>query len=377
LKKNKGMKMNINLDMIRTPTLLLNEAQSKRNIQRMADKAAVRNIRFRPHFKTHQSVQIGEWFRDAGVTRITVSSVSMAEFFTEHGWEDILIAFPVNLREIDQIRSLADRIHLGLLVDMEESIKEIQKTIREEIDVWIKIDTGLNRAGVWWEDIRKVEKIIKHVKNPRNIHIRGLLTHAGQTYASNSRNEILDLYQESNYRMNQLRNQLNKKGFKSLELSVGDTPGCWLSADLGQVDEIRPGNFLLFDAEMMQLGVCHPSEIAACVACPIVSIIPRRQEIVIYGGAVHLSKETLAGSNPPIFGFAVFAPDSSLWEIDPGNYVRSLSQEHGVVKLNDEGMNKVRVGDLIYIIPVHSCLVVDALGKFMSFEGNVIHARVE
>ena len=88
---------------IQTPTLILNEEQAKKNLMVMGKKASTQNIRFRPHFKTHQSAQIGEWFRDAGVTQITVSSAAMAEYFIENGWKDILIAFPVNIREIGKI----------------------------------------------------------------------------------------------------------------------------------------------------------------------------------------------------------------------------------------------------------------------------------
>ena len=55
---------------IQTPTLILNEEQAKKNLLRMADKASAQNIRFRPHFKTHQSEEIGEWFRDEGVSRM-------------------------------------------------------------------------------------------------------------------------------------------------------------------------------------------------------------------------------------------------------------------------------------------------------------------
>ena len=40
---------------IETPTLLLNEAIARRNIERMANKARQNGVRFRPHFKTHQS----------------------------------------------------------------------------------------------------------------------------------------------------------------------------------------------------------------------------------------------------------------------------------------------------------------------------------
>ena len=71
----------------------------------MAAKAKNNNIIFRPHFKTHQSKKVGEWFREEGVDKITVSSVSMAKYFIEHNWKDITIAFPFNILEIDDINS--------------------------------------------------------------------------------------------------------------------------------------------------------------------------------------------------------------------------------------------------------------------------------
>jgi D-serine deaminase-like pyridoxal phosphate-dependent protein len=72
---------------IKKPTLLLDSDICKRNISGMSAKALEQNVFFRPHFKTHQSAAIGEWFMDAGVTAITVSSVSMARYFAEHGWK--------------------------------------------------------------------------------------------------------------------------------------------------------------------------------------------------------------------------------------------------------------------------------------------------
>ena len=72
----------------------------------MCDKAAANQLIFRPHFKTHQSVKTGEWFREAGVTAITVSSVSMAQKFADAGWDDITIAFPLNIREAEKVAHL-------------------------------------------------------------------------------------------------------------------------------------------------------------------------------------------------------------------------------------------------------------------------------
>jgi len=59
---------------ITKPTLLLDKSICIRNIERMAAKAQLSGIAFRPHCKTHQSHEIANWFRDFGVSKITVSS---------------------------------------------------------------------------------------------------------------------------------------------------------------------------------------------------------------------------------------------------------------------------------------------------------------
>ncbi len=116
---------------IHQPTLILNEERARRNIHGMAAKAAANQVRLRPHFKTHQSALIGEWFRDEGIDAITVSSLSMARYFAEHGWENITVAFPFNLREIEELWDLGERCHLELLVDSVESVDYLIITVRE------------------------------------------------------------------------------------------------------------------------------------------------------------------------------------------------------------------------------------------------------
>jgi len=66
---------------IKVPTLIIDKQKVNRNITRMLGKAESANVIFRPHFKTHQSTEIGELFKQKGVKRITVSSVSMALYF--------------------------------------------------------------------------------------------------------------------------------------------------------------------------------------------------------------------------------------------------------------------------------------------------------
>ena len=43
-------------------------------------------------------------------------------------------------------------------------------------------------------------------------------------------------------------------------------------------------------------------------------------------------------------------------------YIKSLSQEHGIISVDN--VEKYRIGDLLVIIPVHSCLTVDKMRSF-------------
>jgi D-serine deaminase-like pyridoxal phosphate-dependent protein len=88
--------------MITKPTLLLDSEICKRNIRTMQEKAESHHLELRPHFKTHQSLEIGRWFKAQGTSKITVSSIEMALYFSKE-WDDITIAFPVNHLEIDSI----------------------------------------------------------------------------------------------------------------------------------------------------------------------------------------------------------------------------------------------------------------------------------
>src|SRR5690606_18368802 len=110
------------------------------------------NITLRPHFKTHQSHEIGRWFRDEGTEKITVSSFRMAQYFAGDGWKDILVAFPVNILEIETINQLAKDIKLSLLVESADVVEFLQERLTSAVDIYIKVDAGLHRTGVSWDD---------------------------------------------------------------------------------------------------------------------------------------------------------------------------------------------------------------------------------
>jgi D-serine deaminase-like pyridoxal phosphate-dependent protein len=366
-----GAVMNI-FDQIQKPTLLLDEETARANLHRISRRVRQAGARFRPHFKTHQSAEIGEWFRAEGVSAITVSSLDMAAYFCSHGWQDNTLAFPVNLRQIDLLNDLAARIKFGILVESIEAVRFLDGRLKAPVEVWIKIDTGNGRAGLAWDNLPALEQLAASVESANKMRLAGLLTHAGQTYHASSPDEICRIYTESVNRINHARDALMEKGIHRLEVSVGDTPGV-SRCEAGRVDELRPGNFIFYDAQQLQIGSCHEHNIAVALACPVVALHPDRNEAILYGGAIHLSSEFLMEKDHRVYG-RIALPEGNRWgEMLKGAYLRGLSQEHGIVRLETEDMKRVRIGDLICVLPVHSCLAVHLMRGYSTLDGRLIH----
>jgi len=347
--------------MQKKPTLLIDTKKVQQNISRMFRKAVRSNTVFRPHFKTHQSADIGELFRQQGIHKITVSSVSMAVYFAKHGWNDITIAFPVNLRETEEINELAGRIRLNILVDSVYSTQVLAGKIQNSTGVLIEFDNGYHRSGLLPDEMKVMDEILSILKQDNALRFNGFLTHAGNTYTAGSTEEILSIMKSTATQLQALKEKYSNR-FPDVITSYGDTPSCSIADDLSSFDEIRPGNFVYYDVMQYQLGVCTFNEIAVAVACPVVSVYPNRNELVLYGGAVHLSKEYLTDEKDrKIYGYVVQLTEKGWTKPLPGAYVSSLSQEHGIVRMETGNLARFKPGDVLGILPVHSCLTANLL----------------
>jgi D-serine deaminase-like pyridoxal phosphate-dependent protein len=345
------------------PTLLIDKKKVVENITKMKQKTELSCSVFRPHFKTHQSAEIGELFREKGIERIAVSSVSMAEYFAKNGWSDITIAFPVNLREIKNINALAAKINLNLLVDSVYSAKILSDELINNCDLFIEIDNGYHRSGLLPTNHQVIDQVVELTSNTPKLNFKGFLTHAGNTYSAKSREEIIGIMEDAASQLNGLKEKY-KSQFPDLITSYGDTPSCSLSNDFSAFDEIRPGNFVYYDVMQYHIGSCQLNEIAVAVTCPVVSVYPEKNELVIYGGAVHLSKEMIEADNGfKLYGYVVKLSENGWSKPIPGAYVSLLSQEHGIIKFTDLVKHNFKPGDLIGILPIHSCLTANLLKK--------------
>ena len=225
----------------------------------MYDKAQRNNVIFRPHFKTHQSLEIGNWFREIGVDKIAVSSLEMAQYFSKE-WSDITVAFPVNILEIDTINDLAERISLNVLVESEEVAQFLAENLKNQVGFFVKIDVGYHRAGIQADDFMMIDSI-RESEESYLLNFKGFLTHAGQMYKCRSQAEILKEYKSYTKQLFELKSR-----YPDALLSIGDTPSCSVVEDFSGIDEIRPGNFVFYDLMQYYIGSCEISQIAVAVS---------------------------------------------------------------------------------------------------------------
>lgn len=339
----------------------------------MAEKLENLQITWRPHFKTHQSAEIGHWYRDYGVKAITVSSPDMASYFAKNGWVNITIAFPATPLTTPRINSLAQKLNsLRIIVNNPVTAQYLTKHLSNPVEFYIEIDAGFGRTGLKAEYLDKLNEIISISKKSRYLQFYGFYLHDGRTYQvqgrENVRNVMIPVYEK----LNKLSDE-----FKEAKISVGDTPSSSLLDSFPGIDELSPGNNIFFDLMQVAIGSCQPEDIAIAVQCPVAEVKPESGACVLHGGAVHFSKERIDWNGNEIYGMASSPDKNSFGNLQQGNYLKSLSQEHGCMVLEKPGtLDTITPGDRMTVFPVHSCLTANLYSHYITPDGNRIEKRI-
>lgn len=343
------------------PTLVVDTEIVRDNIKKMAGKAEINSIEFRPHFKTHQSKAIGNIFRDFGVKGITVSSPKMADYFLSDGWDDITIAFPANVLAYQSYNKIARKATLKTLVISKEVVHKLDAKLEEEIGLYVEIDPDYGRSGISVSEMDKITELVAVIEKSKHCYPVGFYCHAGHTYKARSRKIVEKTAREALQKLEAL-----KVEFPELPICFGDTPSCSVLEEFGHIDQISPGNFVFYDWMQVQIGSCTPNEIAVYMECPVIEKFADRNQVLIHGGAVHFSKDSVQIDDYLSYG------EPMLKHLSAETYVKSLSQEHGIIQCSQAVFEQLHVGETIQVFPIHSCLTADLMREYHTKDGRVL-----
>src|SRR5262249_46013453 len=134
-----------------------------------------------------------------------------------------------------------------------------------------------------------------------------------------------------------------------LTRSVGSTPTASIVDRFEDADEVRPGNYVFYDAFQATIGSCPRQDCPVSVMATVVGSYPERREAIIDAGALAFSKDLGPDHIDAKFGYGIVC-DLDLRPL-PIKLV-SISQEHGKLR----AANPPPVGTPLRILPNHSCL---------------------
>jgi D-serine deaminase-like pyridoxal phosphate-dependent protein len=353
----------VTIDGLETPAVLIDLDVVDRNVAAMAARARSHGVRLRPHAKTHKLPEIARLQLAAGAAGLSVAKTGEAEVFAGAGFDDLFVAYPVvGADKGRRLMELSDRVRLAVGVDSEEgarTLSEVFGPARRTLDVVLKVDVGLHRAGVAPEAAVEVARRI--VALPA-LRLRGVFTHAGQAYLEETVQGVAEVGRHEGRTLAAVGQALREAGMPIEEVSVGSTPTAPHAMAEPGVTECRPGNYVYHDASQVGLGSCAIEDCAMTVLATVVSV-PAPDRAVLDAGSKTLSSDPL---RPRPGGYG--------WILGRRSRIDRLSEEHGVVSV--EPGESFRVGERVRVLPNHACVVSNLHDVLVGVRGERVEAEL-
>ena len=365
-----------NLEELDTPCLILDKSLLEKNCFKARKKCLELNTILRPHVKTPKSIEIAKIALDNKEGPITVSTLNEAEYFANAGFKDILYAVCVIPKKLNRLNFIQQKYScmIRMVIDsvfVAQEILNYSKLHNANFEILIEIDCGEGRSGLFHQD-QKIRDISRVFAEHDQTNLIGVLTHAGHSYSTKDKNEILSI---SNIeRAEALASIKNFSNFNKMSpvISVGSTPTMFLASNLDGISEIRAGIYMFWDLAQASRGICKIEEIAISVLASVIGHNHQRKRIIIDAGSLALSKDVSANNFMKEAGYGLVCnPDTGI-PFD-GLNVSEVHQEHGSIDLEStDWFENFPIGSLVRILPNHACLTCAAHEKYNVLENEQI-----
>lgn len=368
----------MDLSTLKTPGLVLDVAKVKRNAAEMSRRIKQFGADLRPHIKTHKCIEVARIQTAGHSGAVTVSTLAEARAFAANGFSKITYAVPIEPGKFRDAIEISRDCELSLItddVDVPDQLNTAAKQANVHVRLFLKVDCGYHRCGVEPNNPLAIE-IARRISNASHLRFAGILTHAGHSYNCQTKAEVLALAKHERDVMARFAEGLRKEVGPVPIVSIGSTPTITSIDHLDGIDEVRPGNYIFFDAFQATLGSCSFDDCALTVLASVVHCARSEgggRKVIIDAGAIALSKDRgPLGLNPDCgYGRVLNLAGENL-----NLTVSEMSQEHGVIMVNNEDtFDRLRIGSRVRVLANHSCLTAAQHSHYNVLEGEHVVDR--
>jgi D-serine deaminase-like pyridoxal phosphate-dependent protein len=327
-----------------TPALIIDRDRLLRNVADMAARVRQAGIALWPHAKTHKCAEIAGLQREHGAEGLTVATVAEAEYFADAGFTDILLAYPpVGEWRLRRLAALARRARVRVVLDdlsVLDTLIEACRVGRARIPYLWEVDCGTGRLGTAPGEVTAA--MIARAPVTDECSFGGLMTFGGHAYAAADDDALDAVAAAESDALAVTAAALAARGLEVPARSAGTTPTAHRARPGTAISELRPGNYVFYDATQVALGLVARDRCALSVLATVVGR-PDPHRVILDAGSKALAAERMT-ERADGFGFICE---------HPGLIVERLYEQHAIVtgRLSTE----LAVGARVRVVPNHAC----------------------
>jgi D-serine deaminase-like pyridoxal phosphate-dependent protein len=342
------------VDELRTPCLVVDLGRLERNLAAWQAAIDAHGCRFRPHVKTHKTLEIARMQLAAGAAGITASKASEASVYVAAGFDDVVVAYPVAAPAAwEQLAELASRARVAVNVENEHAAHGLSRAAAGrgvELGVYLDVDIGMHRCGVPVGDVDRAERLTALIRRLPGLGLRGVTG-----YRSISGNDARASGLEEGARLVELAARLGVD-----EVAAGSTPTGRFVAEVDGVTEVRAGVYPFNDLMQERLGVAGREEISLSIRATVVSTGAGGRVTVDAGSKTFSGDAVLEGPDGRIVAESA----------DRSVVIEWMSEEHGIGRAS----RPVEIGERIAFHPAHVCTTVNLSDELVAARGGEVEA---
>lgn len=349
------------LAAVDTPCLILDLDAFERNVARLPASLAGRDIRLRPHAKSHKSPDIARRQLAAGAVGVCCQKVSEAEAMVDGGITDILIANEVvGAPKLKALAALAARATIKVCADDAGNVHALDAAARAAgvtLDVLVEVDVGARRCGV--APGAPAAALARLIAGARHLRFAGVQAYQGAAQHLRGVAERREAIARAVDDVRATRHALHDAGLACDYVTGAGTGSYLFEATSGVYDELQAGSYVFMDADYARNEWTE-------------SGMPVFEHSLFVWTTV--MSAAAAGRAVCDAGLKASSVDSGLPRVADRagvDYVKA-SDEHGVLQLGAGA--RLAVGDKLRLIPGHCDPTVNLYDWYVCVRGDVVEA---
>jgi D-serine deaminase-like pyridoxal phosphate-dependent protein len=337
-----AVRIGASVDEIDTPALVVDLDAFERNVRKMAQFARERNVRLRPHAKTHRCPSIALKQIAAGAVGQCCQTVGEAEALVQGGVRDVLVSNQVvGEQKLRRLAALARDARVGLCFDAAEQIDRTSRVARDfgvELDAMVEIEVGMQRCGI--APGAPAVQLAKRIADAPGLRFRGLQAYHGTAQHLPTWEERERAIRGAAEAVRATTEALDRASIPCDIVGGAGTGTYALEAASGAWNELQAGSYVFMDVDYARIsgrdgGRYADFEHSLFVLATVMSV-PTEDRAVVDAGFKSYSAEK---GMPWVHG----RPDLDAY---------GAADEHGKLRLGAESA-RLRLGDRLQLIPGH------------------------